>query len=115
MTESIIKTRRHWSEAEKIKVVKLTLQPGATVSAVARKAEIAISQLFAWKRIYKNQDLNSFNEEKNDNLEIRLLEAELKIMRLERNVSIINLELQKISESDANKTYFGKKNWFTEK
>jgi transposase-like protein len=40
---------RGWS-AEKARLVEVTLVPGAKVSAIARRAGMAPSQLFGWRR-----------------------------------------------------------------
>lgn len=45
-----IQRRRRWSTAEKIRLVEEAMQPGMSVSFIARRAGIAPSQLFAWKR-----------------------------------------------------------------
>src|SRR4051794_26462085 len=45
-----VQRRRRWSAAEKVRLVEEALQPGMSVSFVARRAGIAPSQLFAWKR-----------------------------------------------------------------
>jgi transposase len=45
-----VQRRRRWSVAEKVRFVEETMQPGHSVSLVARRAGIAPSQLFAWKR-----------------------------------------------------------------
>jgi transposase len=45
-----VQRRRRWSTAEKVRWVEETMQPGMSVSLVARRAGIAPSQLFAWKR-----------------------------------------------------------------
>src|SRR3954468_745598 len=45
-----VQRRRRGSPAEKVRLVEETLQPGMSVSFVARRAGIAPSQLFAWKR-----------------------------------------------------------------
>ena len=45
-----VERRRRWSVAEKVRLVEEAMQPGLSVSYVARKAGIAPSQLFAWKR-----------------------------------------------------------------
>jgi transposase len=45
-----VQRRRRWSAAEKIRLVEEASQPGMSVSFVARRAGIAPSQLFAWKR-----------------------------------------------------------------
>ena len=45
-----VQRRRRWSRAEKVRLVEEALQPGMSVSFVARQAGISPSQLFAWKR-----------------------------------------------------------------
>ena len=45
-----VERRRRWSVAEKRQLVAATLEPGASVSAVAREAGIHPSQLFGWRR-----------------------------------------------------------------
>ena len=45
-----VQRRRRWSTAEKVRLVEEALQPGMSVSFVARQAGISPSQLFAWKR-----------------------------------------------------------------
>src|SRR5512138_2884380 len=42
--------RRRWSEEFKAQVVTEALEPGASVSAIARRIGIHPSQLFAWRR-----------------------------------------------------------------
>lgn len=45
-----VERRRRWSVAEKVRLVEEAMQPGMSVSYVARRAGISPSQLFAWKR-----------------------------------------------------------------
>jgi transposase len=45
-----VQRRRRWSVAEKVRLVEEAMQPGMSVSYVARQAGISPSQLFAWKR-----------------------------------------------------------------
>jgi transposase len=45
-----VERRRRWSVAEKRQLVASTLEPGASVSAIAREAGIHPSQLFGWRR-----------------------------------------------------------------
>jgi transposase len=45
-----VQRRRRWSVAEKVRLVEEAVQPGMSVSYVARRAGISPSQLFAWKR-----------------------------------------------------------------
>ncbi len=42
--------RRRWSSAEKQQLVSASLEPGASVSAVAREAGIHPGQLYGWRR-----------------------------------------------------------------
>jgi transposase len=45
-----VQRRRHWSRAEKERIVALALEPGAVASEVARAAGIHTSQLFRWRQ-----------------------------------------------------------------
>ena len=45
-----VQRRRRWSAAEKERLVAGALEPGASVSAVARTAGIHPSQLYGWRR-----------------------------------------------------------------
>jgi transposase len=45
-----VQRRRRWSTAEKVRLVEEAMQPGMSVSYVARQAGISPSQLFGWKR-----------------------------------------------------------------
>src|SRR6059058_3308160 len=50
-----VERRRRWSAAEKRRLVAASLQPGASVSAVAREAGIHPSQLYRWRRQFRGQ------------------------------------------------------------
>ena len=45
-----VERRRRWSPAEKQQLVAASLEPGASVSAVAREAGIHPGQLYGWRR-----------------------------------------------------------------
>jgi transposase-like protein len=45
-----VQRRRRWSVAEKIRLIEETLQPGMSVSFVARKHGLSPSLLFNWRR-----------------------------------------------------------------
>ncbi|HEX2366465.1 MAG TPA: transposase [Bradyrhizobium sp.] len=45
-----VERRRVWSAAEKERLVAGSLEPGSSVSAVAREAGIHPSQLYGWRR-----------------------------------------------------------------
>src|SRR5437762_14392424 len=42
--------RRNWSEAFKRQIVAETLEPGSSVSLVARRHDVNANQLFKWRR-----------------------------------------------------------------
>jgi transposase len=43
--------RRRWSVEEKLRLVEETMQPGVTVSAIARRNDLAPSVMFLWRRL----------------------------------------------------------------
>ena len=45
-----VQRRRHWSRAEKERIVAAAMEPGAVASEVARVSGIYASQLFRWRR-----------------------------------------------------------------
>jgi transposase len=45
-----VERRRRWSSAEKERLVAASLEPGASVSTIARDAGIHPSQLYGWRR-----------------------------------------------------------------
>ena len=45
-----VQRRRHWSRAEKERIVAAAMEPGAVASVVARAAGIHTSQLFRWRQ-----------------------------------------------------------------
>jgi transposase len=45
-----VERRRRWSATEKERLVAATLEPGASVTAIAREAGIAAGQLYGWRR-----------------------------------------------------------------
>jgi transposase len=42
--------RRHWSKAQKRAIVAEAFAPGASVSSVARRADISAGQIHRWRR-----------------------------------------------------------------
>jgi transposase len=57
-----VERRRRWSAAEKERLVSASLEPGASVSAVAREAGLHPSQLHRWRRqlLRRLQPVGSF-------------------------------------------------------
>lgn len=42
--------RRHWSDEEKLAILKETTQPGAIMAVVARRYGIGTGQLYTWRK-----------------------------------------------------------------
>lgn len=47
---------RLWPEALKREIVAASLEPGASVSVVARRYDVNTNQLFAWRKLYRSSD-----------------------------------------------------------
>ena len=45
-----VSSRRRWSDEFKAEAISASLEPGANISAVARRMGISPAQLFAWRR-----------------------------------------------------------------
>jgi transposase len=50
-----VERRRRWSAVEKQQLVTASLEPGASVSGIAREAGIHPSQLYGWRRQLRAQ------------------------------------------------------------
>ena len=49
--------RRRRSVAEKLQIVGLTMEPGASVAEIARAHELNANQLFKWRRLFEKGQL----------------------------------------------------------
>lgn len=49
--------RRRRSVAEKLQIVRLTMEPGASVAEIARAHELNANQLFKWRRLFEKGQL----------------------------------------------------------
>ena len=45
--------KKRWPEALKREIVAATLQPGASVSVIARQYDVNANQVFSWRRQYR--------------------------------------------------------------
>lgn len=52
MDTSGLRRRMRWPERLKREIVEATLQPGASVSVVARRYDVNANQVFSWRRRY---------------------------------------------------------------
>ena len=52
------RVRRWHPISEKLKIVKLSLQPGASVAEVARAHGVNANQVFTWRRAFKRGELS---------------------------------------------------------
>jgi transposase len=52
-----VERRRRWTPEQKLEWVRRTLEPGMSVSLVAREAGISASQLFQWRKAYTEGSL----------------------------------------------------------
>ena len=50
-----VERRRRWSWTDKQQIVNETLMPGASISAVARRYGLHPSQLFAWRKVVREE------------------------------------------------------------
>ena len=46
--------RRRWSPEQKLAMVRESLEPGQSVSVVARRNGINANQLFLWRKLYQD-------------------------------------------------------------
>ena len=92
---SSVQRRRRWTAAEKLDLVKRCLEPGKTVSFVAREAGVAASQLFQWRKAYvegglvavgSNEQVVPASELQEAVKRIKLLEAALGRKTLENEI-----------------------------
>jgi transposase len=51
--------RRRRSVSEKLQIVQLTLEPGASVAEIARAHGVNANQVFGWRRLFENGQLSA--------------------------------------------------------
>jgi len=50
--------RRRWSASEKLQIVQLTMEPGASIAEIARAHGVNANQVFTWRRLFDNSQLS---------------------------------------------------------
>ena len=56
-----VSRRRRWSEAERLRIVAESYQPGVSVSLVARRNDVNANLLFTWRRRYGKRAVGAGN------------------------------------------------------
>ena len=79
-----VQRRRRWPIAEKIRLVEETMQPGMSVSYVARRAGVAPSLLFNWRRRMLEGGLQAVQADEDVVGTSRVRELERRVRELER-------------------------------
>ena len=79
-----VQRRRRWPTAEKIRLVEETMQPGMSVSYVARRAGVASSLLFNWRRRMLEGGLQAVQADEDVVGTSRVRELERRVRELER-------------------------------
>jgi transposase len=91
--------RRRWSTEEKLRIVEETLQPGASISAVARRNGVAPNLLYRWRRLMTEGSAIAVQADDGvtGNAEVRRLEA--RVRELERQLGRKTLEVEVLKEA----------------
>lgn len=94
-----VQRRRRWSVAEKVRLVEETMQPGHSVSLVARRAGISPSQLFAWKRRMLEGGTVAVQADEDVVAASRIRELEKRVRDLERMLGKKTMEAEILKEA----------------
>jgi transposase len=94
-----VQRRRRWTTAEKVRLVEETMQPGMSVSFVARRAGLAPSQLFAWKRRMLEGGVQAVQADEDVVGTSRVRELEKRVRDLERLLGRKTLEVEILKEA----------------
>src|SRR3954454_13765400 len=96
-----VQRRRRWSAAEKVRLVEEAMQPGMSVSFVARRAGIAPSQLFACKRRMVEGGRAAVQADEDVVGTSRVREPEKRVRDLERLLGRKTMENEILKEAQA--------------
>ena len=91
-----VQRRRRWSVAEKIRLVEETLEPGMSVSFVARKYGLSPSLLFKWRQRMAEGGREAVRA---DDIVIGVRQLEERIRELERLLGRKTLEVEILKEA----------------
>ena len=91
--------RRRWSTQEKAELVRLTYEPGMSVSLVARKHGISASQLFNWRKLEREGALVAVQSGESVVPASELAAARAQIAQLQRMLGKKTMEAEILREA----------------
>ncbi len=94
-----VQRRRRWPTAEKIRLVEETMQPGMAVSYVARRAGVAPSLLFNWRRRMLEGGLQAVQADEDVVGRSCVRELERRVRELERLLGRKTMEVEILKEA----------------
>ena len=94
-----VQRRRRWSTGEKLRLVEEAMQPGSSVSIVARQAGVAPSQLFGWRRRMLEGGQAAIQADEDVVGASRVRELEKRVRDLERLLGRKTMETEILKEA----------------
>jgi transposase len=91
--------RRRWSANEKLALVDATLQPGMTVSAVARQHGVSPSLLFKWRQLMSRGGHAAVKADEDVVAVGKVRDLEQRVRELERLLGRKTLEVEVLKEA----------------
>jgi transposase len=91
--------RRRYSAEHKLRLVEETLQPGVTVSAVARLHGVSPSLLFKWRQLMSEGGRRAVRADQDVVGSSRVRELEARVRDLERLLGRKTLEIEILKEA----------------
>jgi transposase len=91
--------RRRWSVAEKVRILEESLEPGESISAVARRNGVAPNLLYRWRRLMNHGGAAAVGSDEPvvGSSEVRRLEE--RIRELERLLGRKTMEVEVLKEA----------------
>jgi transposase len=94
-----VQRRRRWSTAEKVRLVEEAMQPGSSVSFVARRYGLSPSLLFRWKRRMVEGGREAVQADEDVVGTSRVRELERRVRDLERMLGRKTMEVGILKEA----------------
>jgi transposase len=94
-----VQRRRRWSTSEKVRMVEEAMQPGMSVSYVARRHGVVPSLLFAWKRRMLEGGFQAVAADEDVVGSSKVKDLEKRVQQLERLLGRKTLENEILKEA----------------